>query len=69
MLNHPPKIRCRGVPVTTREADTSDEDDDGILDASLNYENPLWKLQFSRSSGHRSIECFNLMISYLGRPP
>ena len=68
-----PKVLDSG---SARDANTDDENDDGVLDQWLTYENPLWKLQLARSHGHLDeapVEgdvdnCFKLMVSCLGRP-
>ena len=67
-----PKVFDAG---TTRDANTDDENEDGVYDQWLSYENPLWKLQLALTHRHMDEatfasddNCFQLMVSYLGRP-
>ena len=62
--------------LTVREPDTDDELEDGVLDPTLNYINPFWKLQLARTPMHVQLACatdevcskpFKLVCAFIGR--
>ena len=61
-----------GMPGLTRLADSDDEDEDGILDANLDYVNPLWKMQLAGYGEWGSLldrPPMEIIIEFLGMAP
>ena len=63
------KAYYRDVDGLTREAGSDEEAEDEILDAHLDYLNPMWKLQLARRSGLEPCRSpFQIVTEMLGDP-
>jgi hypothetical protein len=63
------KAYYRGEDGLVREACSDEEDEDAILDAHLDYLNPMWRLQLARRSGLEPCRRpFQIVTEMLGDP-